>query len=232
MYSVFVTGSNRGIGFEFVKQYSASGYKVFASYLPNGDTSELTQLEASNANIVLIPLNVTNEDEIKKVSQKLKSEKIDILINNAGIYGDGQELDEISKKLMVEVFAVNAVGPLLVTKHLIEQISRSALKTIVSISSQMGSIASTAHEASADAYAYRASKAALNSIMQSIAIDTYSRGTRVLLFHPGHVKTAMGGPGAAIDTYTSVSGMRNVIEKAPRSREQLFYNYDGTLVPW
>jgi NAD(P)-dependent dehydrogenase (short-subunit alcohol dehydrogenase family) len=234
MYSVFITGTNSGIGLEFVKQYAADGYQVFASYLPAGDKSQLQQLAVNYNNIALIPLDITQESEIKKVAQELKSDNIDILINNAGIYGDGQELDEISKELMVQVFTVNAAGPLLVTKHLIDHVSRSSLKTIVSISSRMGSIASTAREEQqgADAYAYRASKAALNSIMQSVAIDTHARGTRVLLFHPGHVKTAMGGPHAKIDTYTSVSGIRNVIEKAPRSLEKLFYNYDGSLIPW
>ncbi len=232
--NVFITGTNSGIGLEFVKQYAPDSYKLFATYYPHGPLEELQSLAYRHNNIVLLPLDVTDENQLSILANQLKTEPIDILINNAGIFGRDQELATITKEMMINVFTVNAVGPLLVTKYFLNNVIKSNLKTIVSISSRMGSISYILkeHASIEDAYAYRASKAALNSIMASIAIDTYDQNVKVLLLHPGHVRTAMGGPHAEIDTTTSVLGMKKVIINAPRSLEQLFYRYDGTLMHW
>ena len=210
------------------------GYRVYATYLPSGEIAELEQLAQNNSNIVLIPMDITKEREIESVAQKLKSESIDIVINNAGILGEQQDLEHITAETMLKVYLVNAIGPLLVAKHFIDNISRSSLKTLVTISSRRGSISYMlqAYLQLEPTYAYSASKAALNMIMSRVASDTYNLGVKVLLFHPGHVKTAMGGQHAEIDTGTSVSGMINVIETAQRSLENFYYNYDGTKLNW
>jgi len=234
MPTIFITGANRGIGLEFVKQYAQQGYTVFASYLPTAETEELQQLAEAHANISLIPMDVTQEDQIIAAAQKLKNETIDILINNAGIFGGSQDLEKITADTMINVFKVNTIGPLLVIKHFINHVAASTLKTIVAITSRQGSISAMLkkNQVPSDAYAYRASKAALNIIMSGVALDTHARGIRVLLFHPGHVKTAMGGPDAEIDVHTSVSGMIKIITQAPRSLENFFYMYDGTKLSW
>lgn len=238
VYSVLITGANRGIGLEFVRQYAHKKYKVFATYLPGGDTHELEELAQNYPNIKRIPMDITQENNIAQVAQQLINEKIDILINNAGIFGSDQDLEHITADTMIAVFTVNAIGPLLVTKHFMNHVASSSLKTLVAISSRRGSISyilSTGKELEST-FAYSASKAALNIIMSKIALETHDGGVKTLLFHPGHVKTAMGGPNAEIEVNTSVSGMINVIEKSASktisSLKQFFYNYDGTPMSW
>jgi NAD(P)-dependent dehydrogenase (short-subunit alcohol dehydrogenase family) len=235
MYAIFITGANRGIGLEFVKQYAHDQHHVFASYHPACPFDELQKLAAQHKNISLIPLDVTNEDQIACVAQQLEHKPIDILINNAGIFGRDQDLATISACQMVQVFTVNAVGPLLMAKHFINHVATSTLKTIASVSSRMGSISYVLeHKGLTRAYAYRTSKTALNMIMANIALDTYDKGIKILLFHPGHVATALGQQvqGVMIDATTSVAGMRKLILEAPRSLEKFFYTYSGERMPW
>jgi len=236
MYTVFITGANRGIGLEFVRQYAHDNYKVFAAYLQGVDSSLLHDLADTYSNIVQIPLDISNEKQIMQVAQQMKNQTIDILINNAGIRQEFETFATITTEKMNADFMINTVGPLLMAKYFWQHVAKSKLKTIASLSSLIGSISAnlTLNTIPQDAYAYSASKAALNMTMSNMAIDGYKKGIKVLLLSPGLVATAMGKNvvGEKVDIHASVSGMRTIILQAPQSLEAFFYNYYGEILPW
>lgn len=123
--NVFITGTNTSIRLEFVKQYAGDSYKVFATYNPQCPLEQLQTIAYSNNNIILLPLDVTNEKRIKALADQFKNEPIDILINNAGIFGQNQDLESISKEMMIKVFSVNIVKPLLVAKYFLPHVKYS-----------------------------------------------------------------------------------------------------------
>lgn len=231
--TVLVTGSNRGIGLEFVRQYAADGYRVFACCRHPKEAKEasgLRQLAKEFPNIQLYLLDVANANQIQKLSDTLKNETIDILINNAGIYGGThQRLGDLDVENLQTVFLTNAIGPLKMAEAFRKQVASSHLKTIVSISSDWGSI--TDMDATG-VYAYAMSKAALNMAMKGVSIDVRSEGIRVLIFNPGWVQTDMGGPGATTPASTSVAGIRKVIEQKRKDWDGLFFSHTGQEMPW
>lgn len=229
--TVLITGANRGIGFEFVKQYAEDGNVVYACCRHPEAAVELQKLAEQHSNIQIFPLDVTQPDSIKNLSQTLKDFQIDILINNAGIFGDKQtqQLGVVSSETMELVYLTNAVGPLKMAEAFVNNIAKSKLKLIASVSSSLSIIS---HTPDIHAYAYCASKAALNMIMKSLSINLESQHIRVLLLDPGWVKTDMGGVNALIDTKTSVEGLRKVIAKKIHDHEGLFFSYTGEERPW
>jgi NAD(P)-dependent dehydrogenase (short-subunit alcohol dehydrogenase family) len=229
MTTVLITGANRGIGLEFVKQYQAAGFEVIATCRDPQLAQELKTV-AEKGRVQIVELDVTNEQHLRAVQASLNNVPIDLLINNAGILGDREEtFGAVRAENMMMVFRTNSIAPLQVSEVFLPNVLQSDLKTIVAVSSTMGSIASND---SGGYYPYRASKAALNSVMQSMAIDLAPQGVRVLVLHPGWVKTDMGGAGALITTEESVQGMRNVIADQVRLPAPGFYRYDGQMIPF
>jgi NAD(P)-dependent dehydrogenase (short-subunit alcohol dehydrogenase family) len=238
-HTVCITGTTRGIGLEFAKQYAEAGWEVLACSR-HPESPALQALKSKHTNVSILELDVCNESQIEKLKNHLQDKPIDLLINSAGIYGKeekddtpDQALDTVSSEAMLEVFKVNAIAPLMVSRSLLSNVAKGQLKTIVTITSRGGSIGDNT---SGGVYAYRASKAAVNMVMKSLSVDLKSRGIKVLLMHPGHVKTDMGGAGALIDAETSVKGMRHVIEEKMQNSsidtENIFFNYQGQTLPW
>ncbi|MEX2449993.1 MAG: SDR family oxidoreductase, partial [Rhodospirillales bacterium] len=155
---------------------------------------------------------------------------IDVLINNAGVHGPRpSRLGGIDYDAWADVFRINTMGPMKVSEAFVEHIARSDQKKIVSITSRMGSIADNE---SGGAYPYRSSKAALNAVMRSLAADLKPRGVTVVVFHPGWVRTDMGGPSAPIEPERSVESMIKVISRIKLSDSGKFLNYDGAKLAW
>ena len=228
--TILITGANRGIGLEFVKQYANEQCQVIACCRNPSLAKELTALNDKNANVDLLTLDINNQDHIEQLKNQFSNKPLDCLINNAGVYGkSGETFATLSTENMINTFSSNVCGTLSVCQALLQPISKSQEKMIVTISSKMGSIDDNQ---SGSAYAYRASKTALNAVMKSLAIDTKPKGIRVLILHPGWVKTDMGGPNAAISTEKSVTGMRHVIDHLDTSDSGNFYNYDGSPISW
>lgn len=233
-YRVLISGANRGIGLEFVQQYLESGYEVIACCREPERASELLALGKKNSNLNIRKLNVTNEKELKDLAASLDGIPLDILINNAGIYGNGdQSFEGVTAASMIEVFTVNSVAPLMATRALLANILKGQLKTVINISSLMGSISDNG---SGGKYAYRPSKTAINMITKSMAVDLAAKGLKVLSLHPGWVQTDMGGSNAPLDVKTSVSGMISVINSKTRLEANphgdLFLNYNGKSLEW
>ena len=156
---------------------------------------------------------------------------IDLLINNAGIYPSERANDfgRTDYEAWVRAFQVNTMAPLKMAESLIMQVARSNLKMIITLTSKMGSIADNHRGGS---YVYRSSKAAVNIVMKSMAIDLKPTGITAVLLHPGWVRTDMGGPNGLISAEQSVTGMRDVISHLTLADSGKFYAFDGQTIPW
>lgn len=227
---VVITGANRGLGLEFCRQYLAGGAKVYACSRSPEKAAELLELKQTHGgNLEIVPLDICNSIMLANLPYVIE-EPIDILINNAGIYGPkGLEFGEYKTDDWLEVLKVNTIAPMLVVQHLTEKVSASNEKKIVLVSSKMGSIGDNQKGGS---YIYRSSKAAVNAVGKSLALDLAGQGIKVAIVHPGWVQTDMGGPNALIDAETSITGLCDVIENLKESNSGEFFSYDGTLIPW
>ena len=175
-------------------------------------------------------LDVDDGPQVAALANKLSGQPIDVLINNAGIYGPkGVTRDTVVYDAWGQVFRTNAMSPLAVSAAFAANVAQGGQKKIITLSSIMGSIAE--NDSSGD-FIYRSSKAAVNAVMKSLAGDLKSEGITVVVLHPGWVRTEMGGPDAAIEVPESVTGMRAVIAGLKESDSGRFFNYDGTEIPW
>ena len=223
MKSVVVTGANRGIGLELVKQLLDSGFKVYATY-----RSEMGGLASlSNHNLSIHQMDVRDPAAIEELSNSIDG-KIDLLINNAGVAdGRWQSISEIDMQHALEVIEINSIAPVLITQKLLNQMSDDS--TIVMMSSLMGSISDCM---SGRSYAYRASKTALNMFSIAMKNELLEAGISILILHPGWVATDMGGPNATVSPEQSVSGMIERIDEHNLSMSGRYVQYDGTLIEW
>jgi len=237
MRAVFITGANRGIGLEFVKQYIAEGATVHACCRRPGGASELKALEKVNrANLHVHALDVTKTEAVQRLAGALSETAIDILINNAGVFGPKagsdkdlrQSLGHIDEEIVAKVMQVNALAPLVVAQAFTEHVARSSEKKLVALSSALGSITET----TGAYYAYRMSKAALNMAMATMARDLEARGVGVYVFCPGWVRTEMGGPKAPQTVESSVRALRGLLDGPAKPRAAGFQLYDGSTLPW
>lgn len=223
--NVLVTGANRGLGLGFVRHYLAAGHEVWGCY--RSDPAGLAALEG-DGRLRLVRWDVRDAAPAGDV---VLPERIDLLINNAGIYGPdgaGQSLERITPDVMHEVFDVDCVGQLRIVQHLLPRIVR-ARGVIANLSSKMGS---SGDNSSGGCYAYRAAKAALVIVSKSMAVDLAPQGVRVITLHPGWVRTDMTDHSGLIDVSTSVEGMTRVIESIEGYEPGAFVAFDGKIVPY
>ncbi len=231
MTTVLITGANRGLGLEFCRQYAADDWDVIACCRQPEQASDLAQLNRQYANIQVETLDVADFNQIDALSQKLSNRCIDVLINNAGIYGDKQSdgFGQLDYQAWTQSFVVNTEAPMKMAEAFLPQLKCSDKKLLVNISSLMGSIADNAGGGS---ILYRSSKAALNAAMKSLAIGLKDQSVGVLIFHPGWVRTDMGGPNGLINAEQSVAGMRALIKNFSLDQSGSFVKYDGSAMPW
>lgn len=232
MKTLLITGANRGIGLEFVRQYAAEGWQVFACCRKPAAADLLNRLVNQFPDrIQAHALDVTAHQQIEQLAQTLTGQPIDLLINNAGVYppDSGDAFGKTDYAAWQHAFEVNTMAPLKMTEAFIKQVARSELKTIVTITSKMGSVADNRGGGS---YIYRSSKAGVNIVVKSLSIDLNPQKIIAVVLHPGWVKTDMGGPGALITTEQSVTGMRRVIGNLTLQDSGKFYAFDGQIVPW
>ncbi|MDV3241567.1 MAG: SDR family oxidoreductase [Methylocaldum sp.] len=231
MATVLVTGSNRGIGLEFCRQYADAGWKVLACCRRPEQASDLQGLAIHHPSVSIHQLDLGNFDQVDALAHAQASETIDVLINNAGIYGDSGRnvLGALDYELWARVLKINAEAPVKMTEAFLPHVSRSERKLVVAITSLMGSMADNS---SGGAIMYRTSKAALNAAMKSLAIDLKPRGVGVMILHPGWVKTDMGGSNAPTSPAESVAGMRRTIEGFALRDSGRFLDFRGRELPW
>jgi NAD(P)-dependent dehydrogenase (short-subunit alcohol dehydrogenase family) len=229
--NVLLTGANRGIGLEMVRQYASAGWRVYACCRQPERAVELNGLARSSAGRVSVhPLDVTSPVQIAALPAILGAQPLDLLINNAGVYGqDDASFGNTDVRAWLEAFHVNAVAPLKIMEALVEPVARSRRRVMACVSSKMGSMADNR---SGGSYVYRSSKAALNAVVTSAAIDLRHRGITVVALNPGWVKTDMGGPNAEITVAESVDALRALLDRLGPADSGRFIDVDGTTIPW
>jgi NAD(P)-dependent dehydrogenase (short-subunit alcohol dehydrogenase family) len=213
--TILITGANRGIGAALLAQYRATGTVAFGTARrPAGD---------------LLPLDVTDTDSQHALARRLNGLPISLLVCNAGIYPDkGQTLEAgYGPALWAQGFATNVTGVFLTIQTLLPNL-RAAHGKIAIIASAMGSDA----RAPGGSYIYRASKAAALNLGRNLAADLRGEGIAVGIYHPGWVKTEMGGPAAEISTAQSVAGLAQRFAALDVSTTGCFESYDGTAIPF
>jgi len=226
-YTVLVTGANRGLGLEFVKQYATDNYEVIACVRKLNKKDSLHKLQASYKNISIFALDIQNFTSIDQLAKILKK-PIDILINNAGVYPDSS-IDHIDYDVWLDAFKINTLAAFKMTIAFLPHLKKGDLKKVASLTSKMGSIDDNS---GGGEYLYRSSKAALNMVMKSLSIDLKPYNLSLITLHPGWVRTDMGGPNGLIDVDESVAGMKRQIEKLSVKTTGQFIAYDGKKITW
>jgi NAD(P)-dependent dehydrogenase (short-subunit alcohol dehydrogenase family) len=230
MPTILVTGANRGLGLEFIRQYRDAGWRVYACCRSPKEAGELQALAAaSSGRVTLHALEVTDHPRIESLAKELRDVALDVLLNNAGIYGPKNGgVGHIDYRAWAEVFAVNTMGPMKMAECFLEHVAKSERKVIAGVSSQMASIAQNG----GGHYPYRSSKAALNMVMRGLAADLRPRGIIAVPLDPGWVQTDMGGSSAPMQPPESIRGLRKVIDGLRLEDSGKFLRYDGSEVPW
>lgn len=227
METVLITGASRGIGLELTRQFLALGYDVISTY--RGQPSTQLKSLLVNSSLTLHELEVTDETSIANLASKLSNVQLDILINNAGVIGsEEQSIETINSDEWLNTFAVNSISPLMVSRALLELLETSANPRIVTISSQMGAL----NRESYGMYAYRSSKAAVNKVMQVLALELKPKGIVVCPIHPGWVKTDMGGKDADITVEESASGIVKLARNLTLEQSGKFLTWQGVEHVW
>ena len=224
MPTALVTGANRGIGLETVRQLLDRDYEVHATYRSGkGGLADI-----NNPRLVLHQMDVRNTDEVVAAMNEI-GPSLDLLVNNAGI-SDGRwsNVSEIDFDVVSTVMEVNAIAPVRVTQHALPLLANGG-GTVLMITSLMGSIGDCA---SGRSYAYRASKTALNMFTTAMKSELREQGISLLLIHPGWVETDMGGPNAPIQAEESVSGIMARLEEQTLEMTGRFVDYAGHVMPW
>lgn len=230
--NVLITGANRGLGLEFVKQLATSGTQIFAACRAPSKANQLKQVqEQYPERVSIINLDVTDSTSVSQ-SHKLirtKTNNLDLLINNAGIAVEDKGLGTFDASIMKSILNVNTIAPLLIIQQYIDLLKRGKQPKIVNISSGLGSLA---RANSCRMSIYSLSKAALNMGTIHLAHELKYDGIVVIALTPGWVKTDMGGENADITPQESIAGMLRVIESLSLSDSGSYYDHTGEIVPW
>ena len=229
--NVLITGTNRGLGQEFARQYATAGWQVFACCRNPHKADALQRLKLKHGEMLSIhALDVADFARIDQLAKQLSGNAIDVLINNAGVYQyGGESFGSIDYAAWLDSFRINTMAPLKMAEAFTQHIANSEQKKIINITSKLGSIDDNR---SGHHYLYRSSKAALNMITKSLAIDLEPHGISTIVLHPGLVQTDMGGYGAPTTVEQSISGMREVIARIGSKDSGKFYDFRGQEIPW
>jgi NAD(P)-dependent dehydrogenase (short-subunit alcohol dehydrogenase family) len=224
MSTVLVIGASRGIGLEFARQYVAEGARVIATVRRDEDAARLREFGAKP-----LLLDVLDEAAVAQFGAQVHGEKLDVAIYNAGVYGPRTSAVSGPGGLDFDsVMHTNVRAPMQLLPQLAPMLAATGGKLAL-ISSRMGSISLMS---STSGWLYRASKAAANAALRSISLEFGPHGIVCIAFHPGWVRTEMGGAGADIDVTASVAGMRRVLATANASQNGKFLNFNGEQLSW
>jgi len=232
MLRAVVTGANRGIGLEFVRQLLARGDRVYAACRAPGRALKLTALAGAHpGRLHVLPLDLGKERSIAECAREVAAltPALDLLVNNAGVLVNGERFGELGARTFVDTFATNAVGPLLLAQALAPLLARGEAPRIVNLSSDLGSLSATTtfHTPS-----YGVSKAALNMVTRLLAAELAAPPVTVVSVNPGWVRTDMGGERAPLPVRDSVAGMLERIDGLGTRDSGRFLDYRGAELDW
>ncbi len=236
MPRVLITGANRGLGFEHVKQYLAQGWDVIACCRTPSKAAALKALADDANSLQLLQMEVTNHAEIDRCAAQLDGVEIDVLINNAGILGadltkglQHQTLSNMSYDVWRDLFEVNVLAPFKVISAFQEHVAVSKFKVIMMMSSDLGSIT---NNTMGGVHAYRTTKASLNMLSKSLSAELAPQGIIIFSMAPGWCKTDMGTDQADVEVVESVAGQQRVIENITLADSGSWINFKGESVNW
>lgn len=252
--TVLITGSNRGLGLEFARQYAAAGWRVVATCRRPDAATELGELSRTHAAVGLAALDVNDPVQVDRLADELRGTLVDVLLLNSAYLGPqaGQKFGALDYRLFAASFAANATGPLKVAEAFLPHVAASQERKMVFLGSAAASIALL--RPPANLYAYRASKAATHLLARYLALELAPRGIRVGLVNPGLADTrglldlgpddqppedmapilalVRAGVIRLITAAEAVRGMIGVIDRLDEASAGTFRNYDGTPIPW
>lgn len=233
MKTVFITGSNRGIGLEIAKQCLARGNRVLASCREPDNANKLCDLKKSFPLLTIYPMDVTKEKSVSEVFARILKEgiQVDFLFNNAGIM-DWSDFSHVKTDSFRKVLEVNVVGAFIVMRRCVLCLKKSESPLVINLSSRLGSIELRGNSQLGGAIAYQCSKAALNMLTKQTSLELNQEGIRVISQSPGWVKTEMGGADAKYEVTESVKLMLQSIENLKPKQTGVFIGEDGVEVPW
>lgn len=234
--TVLVTGANRGIGLELARQYAARGWTVIATARKPAEATELAALAAQSGGRVKVEaLDVMDFASIDALAARYAGQPVDILFNNAGVTGGGQN-QQFGKNMQWELFdgvyRTNVVGPLKMAEAFLPNLLAGRQKKISNVSSSQGSIGSTKN---GTLYIYRSSKAALNMVMKNLANQLKGQGIAVALIDPGPVDTDMmkGLPKAMLrPVATAGSDLIRITDGLTLGNTGTYWTFTGEVLPW
>ena len=228
-----ITGANRGLGLEFVRQYAADGWTIVT--INRRSSVELDAL-AERYPVRVLSAELTDDASLRDAVGRIDHAAVDLLINNAGTMGDGsfaetgfeyQPFGKFNRDEWLRLFDINVCTPMALTELLVDRLEAADSPIVVTLSSMLGS---NELNTMGNSYAYRASKAAVNSIMKSMSINL--QGITCIALHPGWVRTDMGGPQADIDVVESISGCRQTIAKLTPEDSGRFLAWNAAAMPY
>ncbi len=234
MPTVLITGANRGLGLEFVRQYAQAGWQVIATCRNPDKAEQLQNLADENTDVSVHQMDVADHASVDALAKHLSGRPIDLLINNAGIASDDftrQMLGNFDFDGWGAMIRTNTFGPLKVSEAFLENVAASDIKKIAAVSSTVGSLSEMNNY---PVYPYGTSKAALNKAMRVMAEQLRDRSIAVICLCPGHAKTDMGmkAEGASVEVDDSVEGMRRQIKDLSMNTTGTFRRYNGKTIAW
>lgn len=240
MPTLLISGANRGLGLELVKQFDARAWRIHACCRMPEKASELQTIATkSDGRVRVHTLDVTDFGAIDDLANALQGEPIDVLFNNAGLMdrqqqpfnrdGPTQAFGSIDYGEWRQILRVNVLAPLRMAEVFVDNVAASERKTIVTMSSIMGSIEKNDW---GGWYSYRTSKTAVNMMMRGLASDLKERGITAVGVHPGWVRTDMGGAGADVAPGESAHGIAAVVDGLTPDQSGHYLTYDGGELPW
>ncbi len=235
MPTVVITGANRGLGLEFVRQYLADGWHTIACV--RRPSEALSALEGAG-HLTISTFDLVDPAAMAAFAARLGDAPVDVLLNNAGTMGRGSFAEQglepfrfgvANAEEWAEVFHLNVFVPMKLAELLVDNVAASEGRRIITLTSMLGSMALNTL---GGLYAYRASKAAVNAMMRSMAIDLAPRGIIAAPIHPGWVKTGLGGDRAPLEAPEAVAGVRRVIASLTPENNGQVVSYAGEAMPW
>jgi len=218
MPTVLITGTNRGIGLEFARQYAADGWEVIA-------TARQSSPELEKLGVRIEQLDMQDLDSVVALGRRV--DRLDLLIANAGTWIPEQAESGGDGRAWSEMLVTNTIAPYLLARSALRQVAEASGK-LIALTSGLGSIG----ESSGGYVPYRSSKAALNMAWHSLAIEAKKLGAIAAVFDPGWVKTRMGGANAPTPPEQSVGDMRRLIEQLNLDSSGGFFKRDGSRHAW
>ncbi len=239
MTTILITGANRGLGFEMVRQYATRpGVTILACCRAPANATALQALAQKHDNIELLTLDVADHGSIEALGAGLENRPIDLLVNNAGIFGksdpattgfDDQKFGASDfENDWVDTFRINVIGPMKMVETLVDNVAASKEKKIVIVTSIVGSVAF----AQGHMFGYAASKSAANMTAKNLAVALKRRDIIVNPIHPGYAQTDMGGPAAHIEVSAAIQGVIKQLDGMSLEHSGEFLSFDGQKLPW